>query len=313
MERVCADTGIRSCTMTRRTLPILAALLLCQAMAGQSLAISGFREDGHAPQGGVPLDEDGRPCALLRLKTRETGLTFDAGLAGIEDIEWGDGEVLLWLPSSAKAITVAKPGSEPLRGWTIPGRLSPGGAYTARLEVRWPEFRIAEPKAYTSAIRESGGRVRLDVDTSDASTHFIDAVVGFPCDGQSDEWWGGLRYTCLPDAFGFYGAVTGSAYGEGAFFAGGAWRFLCRGTEPLDWHLFGGIGLTGGRKPALEAGVRVAFKTGRRFSGLDIGLGVQVWDGYAVPTVEVGLYIWGVPVLCALSLVVAAADAASQY
>ena len=65
-------------------------------------------------------------------------------------------------------------------------------------------------------------------------------------------------------------------------------------------------GLIDGRHVGAEAGFRFGWKGSRRLSGLDFGVGCQVFRDGFVPTVEVGLYIWGVPVLCGLCLVMGA-------
>ena len=284
-------------------------LLLSVAASAQSIRISGFKAtiaDAAAPD--AEQDADGALCAILRMETKETGWTFEAGMAGITDVMYGKDVIYVYVPAGARNLTVANPNAAPLRNWDIPQRLEPGRTYTMKLEIVVPKPAPVEkprpvvskptPKPTTSPV------ISNRVDEKDFYWHFTDAYLGFVNDreGYTDECFVGLRYTYLQHRVGPYISAAFSTDEMSAFFAGAAYRFTHPESSDLDFQAYGGIGLAYGNLLAGEAGIRFGWKSVHKLSGLDFGVGCQFWKGAIVPTVEVGLYIWGVPVVCGLCL-----------
>lgn len=306
-------------TMTTRT-HILSALLLvagCHQAAAQDIRISGFTE-GPFPtsdrQVATPLlyDTDGEPCALLRLETKQKGWTFDAGLAGIVDVSYGEESVLLWLPSGARTITVAHPTYGALREWRIPQSLDPGHTYSVKLDVFKP--RPASAPVRTAPVRpapsDRPSRVVLPFPQTEPKgpcNHFIDAFAGTVLEeGEfADCHFFGLRYTYIGTRLGPY--VSAAFSGDEDFsFSGGLSIRLGNGTGDPDWQLYGGAGVIDNCALLGEAGVRVGWLSDHKVSRWDFGVGCQVWEGGVMPTVEVGLCIWGIPVCFCLGLALCA-------
>ena len=284
--------------------------LLISAVAGaQSIRISDFKPsiaDAAAPD--AVLDADGALCAVLRMETRESGWTFEAGMAGITDVMYGKDVIYVYVPAGARILSVAHPNATPLRNWDIPQRLEPGRTYSMKLEIFVPQPAPVEkprpvvskptPKPTTSPV------ISNRVDEKDFCWHFTDAYLGFVNDreGYTDECFVGLRYTYLQQRVGPYISAAFSTDEMSAFFAGAAYRFTRPESSDLDFQAYGGIGLAYGSLLAGEAGIRFGWKSNHKLSGLDFGVGCQFWKGAFVPTVEVGLYIWGVPVVLGLCL-----------
>lgn len=268
------------------------SLILSLVPAGaQTVRISGFTRD-HSGTGaaGILYDTDGEPCSVLRMETPESGWTFEAGLDGIVDVVYGKKCIYVYVPACARSISVAKPGCTPLRDWAIPVSLEPGMTYRMKLEAPEPAARM-EPDEYDGF-----------------AWHFVDAWTGFVTEGEglTGEKYFGIRYSYMQHRVGPYASVAFSTYGSNAIWLGGAYRFTKPLLSDLDFQAYGGVGLIDGKQVGGEAGIRFGWKSSRKLSGLDFGVGCQFFKGGFAPTVEVGLYIWGVPVVCGLCLIMGA-------
>ena len=122
---------------------ILILLLLQTVPVGAQIRISDFKQshsDGAASDVRTALaDPDGKLCALLKLETKQSGWTFDTGLAGIMDTKYEDGLIWLYVPASARKITVAHKDYGTLREWSFPISLEPGRTYTMKLSYQYPK------------------------------------------------------------------------------------------------------------------------------------------------------------------------------
>ena len=300
---------------------ILAALLLCAGSilaAAQEIRITGFAEGpypgpGPASPPAFRYDADGEPCTVLRMETEQTGWTFDAGLDGVVDISCGDGEVILWLPAGARSITVAHPSYGTLRSWRIPVSLSPGHTYSMKLGVFHPKpasvpVRQAAPVRTVPALQPAQAVIPSpQTGPKVPCNHFIDVFAGSVLeDGEfADCHFFGLRYTYIGKRLGPY--VSAAFSGDEDFsFSGGLSIRLGNGTGDPDWQLYGGAGVIDNCALLGEAGVRVGWLSDHKVSRWDFGVGCQVWEGGVMPTVEVGLCIWGIPVCFCLGLALCA-------
>lgn len=328
-ERKCARGSILT-RMKRMLVTILALVPL--VLGAQTLSLSGFSEVGPASAAKGVLtditDLDGRPCAVVRIETDESWLTFEAGLAGIMDVSRGDKEWYIYIPAQARTLTIAHPRYAPVRDWTFPEALRPGRLYSVKLEVTRPRT-YTSPSPYaaekprreqsTSAPRPapapsipsyaspkpSAASVR-NISAGDWCNHFVDVWLG----STIEDWefycpWVGMRYTWIGHHFGAYLSAGISDDEDTSIFAGAAWRpFPDNGPAPLDLQLYGGAGLVSGYLPAFELGLRFGWESSfSKVSLWDFGFGLQFFDGYVMPTVEVGLCIWGIPVALALCVV----------
>lgn len=281
-----------------RRLLLLISLLTSIAGSAQTVRISGFTPSSTDASAALVYDANGELCATLKLETKETGWTFEAGLAGIIDIEYRKDVIYVYVPATARKLSVSHPQYPALRDWTIPRTLEPGRTYSMKLEVAKPK-----PVKMTPVKQFNAPRLR-SVSDKEFTRHFADAYLGF-CIGEycSEEYFIGARYTYLQNKVGPYIALAFNTADEGgAVFAGAAYRFLDENASDLDLQAYGGIGLIYGQSLGAEVGVRFGWKGDSKVSHWDFGVGCQFMQGCIVPTIEVGLYIWGIPVACGLCL-----------
>lgn len=249
-------------------------------------------------------DPDGRLCAALKLETKQTGWTFDAGLDGIMDTRHEDGVILLYVPASARKLTVAHRKYGVLRDWSFPVSLEPGRTYTMTLSYEPPPQKrpaqrpliVSAPPAPTKS-------------PSSFCNHFFDFYAGFNRSrysddyyGFDDETWFGLSYTWIGNRVGPYMSLAVNTDACFSVMGGAAFRLTDPKTASMDWQLYGGAGLID-RSIGFDIGTRFAWRSSRSLSRWDFGFGCQFSKEAVTPTVSVGFSIWGIPVLVGIGLV----------
>lgn len=318
----------------KKTLLIL-ILLRCITVSAQ-IRISDFKQsysDGAAADVRTSVaDPDGQPCAVLKLETKQNGWTFDVGLAGIIDTRYTDGLIWIYVPASARKLTVAHSEYGVLRDWSFPVSLEPGRTYTMKLSYERPRqasqpqrhARMSAPTTRTGVSPSASRRVtpplpapamystprHTEKPSENAfSDHFVDFYMGFSCykDYQDyysfdDECWFGFSYTWIGNRIGPYASLAFNADECFSVLGGGALRLTDPGTATLDWQLYGGAGLID-ECLGFDVGTRFAWRSSHKLSHWDFGFGCQFSQGAIIPTVSVGLYIWGIPAVIGLGLV----------
>jgi hypothetical protein len=272
---------------------LISVLALLGVPAGAQVGLYDFRA---VPSGETVsvTDPDGRPCAVLRLETSISGWTFEAGLDGIMETRREKGCIYVYVPASARSVTVAHPQLGAVRNWPFPVTLQEGCTYSASL---------LKPvkKAVSKPVRKSvslGDVFTVPVD-SRFCQHFVDCYMGFPKDS---ECWTGLSYTWVGNHIGPYISVGTNFCEEYSLFGGVSWRITDPTAASLDWQIYGGLGSVRGGFGA-DFGVRFGWAADYQLSRWDFGFGCQLSPGLVVPTVSVGLCIWGIPVLVGIGLV----------
>ena len=253
-------------------------------------------------------DPDGKPCALLKMDTDLSGWTFDAGLDGILDTRYEKGMVWLFVPKGARSISVAHPQYGVLRGWTFPVSLEAGCTYTMKLDYQDPG-KTSGRRTARKAQRPASGTV-LPYRSFSGKTfceHFIDLYAGCAImQGETgfettDPYRFGISYTWIGRRVGPYVSTATDFDGAFSILTGAAFRLTDPRTSSLDWQLYAGAGLIDG-KAGLDAGLRFAWRSSSSVSKADIGVGCQFYSDTIIPTVSVGLYIWGIPVALGIGL-----------
>ena len=282
------------------------------------------------------FDPDGDPCALLKLGTDLSGWTFDAGIAGILDTRYEKGVIWLFVPKSARSLSVSHPQYGVLRDWIFPESLEPGRTYTMKLDFQMPG-KTPEGRTVRKAQRPAPGTVlpsgqrpgtepvivtrALPVTEDSASPypvgrsisgkafceHFIDLYAGCALmQGETgfettDQYRFGISYTWIGRRVGPYVSAATDFDGAFSILTGAAFRLTDPRTSSLDWQLYAGTGLIDG-KAGLDAGMRFAWRSSSSVSKADIGVGCQFYSDTIIPTISVGLYIWGIPVALGIGL-----------
>jgi hypothetical protein len=295
---------------------ILILLILQSVTVAAQIRISDFKQsilDGAASDVMTALaDPDGRLCAVLKLETKQSGWTFDAGLAGIMDTRYEDGIIWLYVPASAKSITVAHKEYGTLREWSFPVSLEPGRTYTMKLSYERPRHPV--PAAIRTTTRETTVKPApapkpVLVHQNPFCNHFADSHIGCSYTTnysgnyeRDDEYWFGLSYTWIGERIGPYISLGTNLDESGSIFGGVAYRITDPYTASLDWQVYGGLGFMDGMF-GLDVGTRFAWRSSSKLSHWDFGFGCQFTNGMIMPTVSVGLCIWGIPTLIGIGLV----------
>lgn len=83
-------------------------------------------------QGTSVQDKDGNRCALIKIETKESDLTFDVGTQGIVKTEHKTGEEWLYVPSGIRAIQISHPQYGSYQ-YVIPRKVEKGRTYNMQL------------------------------------------------------------------------------------------------------------------------------------------------------------------------------------
>ena len=270
-------------------------------------------------------DPDGKLCAVLKLETRLSGWTFDAGLAGITDTRFEDGTIWLYIPASARFLTVSHKDYGVLREWTFPTPLEPGRTYTARLTFERPKAAptrssMTPPTTHVRTARVSQSAPLTSTPAAQLRPsrektfcqHFADFYVGAACTLQgggafepNDDTWFGFSYTWVGSRVGPYLSAGMDFEGGWELIGGATFRLTNPQSDILDWQLYGGVGFIDGGI-GFDFGTRFAWRSSYQLSHWDFGFGCQYFQGNIMPTVSVGLYIWGIPTVICLGIVAGA-------
>lgn len=313
----------------RKTTLLLLLALTSLAARGQAIRIHDFQmavADGAASDVRTAVtDPDGELCAALRMETRLSGWTFEAGLSGIMDVRYGEGVIYVYVPRHTRRISVGHKDYAPLRDWQISLTLEAGRTYSMKLLVEKPkpatkpEQTISAKNTYSAPVRTQSARMAMAQPVQPATatvptikeprfcTHFIDAYAGFQLYKDDDaidvyDYWAGLSYTWLEKRVGAY--VSAGISVDDIMFslvAGPVVRLTSPESSCVDLQIYGGAGIMGGGF-AVDAGLRFGWRSQHDVSLWDFGLGCQYHDRTFTPTVSVGLCIWGVPVTIGLGV-----------
>lgn len=248
----------------------------------QSFSVGSFRS--------VPLDFSasevdmrrqspyGEPCALVKISTKLTGLSFDAGAECVSDVVYADPGVWLYLPSGTRTITIARSRVESLVGWHFPVTLESGRTYEMTLKMERPKPPRSEKPA------------RIPFGTDQFSSHFLQSHIGMELfGGVVEEGTLGISYSFMPGRMGLYTSIDWSSSCGVSFFAGAAFRLLDSKDSNTDWQLYVAPGISTCGTFSMDAGTRFAWKSDKALSRLDFSLGCQYWGGNTfVPYVGLG-------------------------
>ena len=234
--------------------------------------------------------------------TSEEGWTFEAGVLGVMDVRRSDYTVAVYLPAVARSLAISHPVHSRME-WAIPEALEEGAAYSAVLKgeerrrpapapTPAPSFRVEEKSPFHFPDL-------ADIDNGEGfCTSFLTLSLGFDFDELCSA---SLKYTYINERIGPYFGFGVNYDGGGMFLCGAAFRLTDEYKTGLDLQYYLGLGL--GEPVTIDTGVRFAFRSSVSLSQWDIGVGVQLCCGELLPTVELGFFIWGVPVLLGLGLV----------
>ncbi|MBQ0007936.1 MAG: PEGA domain-containing protein, partial [bacterium] len=122
-----------------KKLILFISLLLSTVLSAQQMTITDFELNLHDQTANNEdtkvIDDNGNPCALLKIETLQKGFSIDGGSVGIAKIEQEEhkGEIWVFVPANLRRITIAHDQLGVLRDYVFPEKLQPARTYTMRL------------------------------------------------------------------------------------------------------------------------------------------------------------------------------------
>jgi len=293
--------------MKRQILISVILSTICLITEGQTLSISSFKQDPKDYSAIAPdtkrADFSGRDCALIKISTKLTGLSFDSGMEYIADVVYNSPGVWIYLPTSAKYITISHSTYGTINRWHFPTTLESGKTYGMTLKAELPKKEyVFHPKPIKIE------KPKPVFNTDGFSSHFLQGHLGMEINnGTVDCAVFGLSYSFMPGRWGFTTSFDWSECSGFALFAGPSVRMLDNSSF-TDWQLYACPGYVIGSSMAVDIGTRFGWKTDKVLSRYDFSIGCQYWGKNTfVPYVGLGAEITGYSVAVVLGLILCVA------
>lgn len=87
------------------------------------------------------IDQNGKKCALIKLKTYKNGFSFDVGMLGITKIDHKKGEYWIYVPEGVKRISISHADYIALRDHDLGRTLKSGSTYISVLGISAPDYK----------------------------------------------------------------------------------------------------------------------------------------------------------------------------
>lgn len=113
-------------------------LLACSLLThAQELSVKSFHlaetDLTAMTQGSMIKDQNGNPCALIKLETTVDGFTFDVGVLGVREAKRVGGEIWIYVPFGIRKITLSHPQLGVIRDYLFPCSIDKGRTYIMTL------------------------------------------------------------------------------------------------------------------------------------------------------------------------------------
>lgn len=86
--------------------------------------------------GTIVKDQNGNPCALIKVETTLDGYTFNVGVLGIKETKRVGGEIWVYVPFGVKKITIGHPKLGTIRDYPFPCKIDKGRTYILKLNAK---------------------------------------------------------------------------------------------------------------------------------------------------------------------------------
>lgn len=87
-------------------------------------------------QGTMVHDQNGNPCALIKVETTLNGYTFDVGVLGVSEVKRVGGEIWVYIPFGVRKITISHPELGVIRNYAFNTRIDKGRTYILQLNAK---------------------------------------------------------------------------------------------------------------------------------------------------------------------------------
>ena len=81
-------------------------------------------------------DQNGNPCALIKVETTLDGYTFNVGVLGVKETKRVGGEIWVYVPFGVKKITIGHPKLGTIRDYPFPCKIDKGRTYILKLNAK---------------------------------------------------------------------------------------------------------------------------------------------------------------------------------
>lgn len=283
----------------KRIIAIITAAIMGLHAYAQNISVSSFKaapdDFSAAARETRRIDLMGNACALVKISTRQSGFSFDAGMECIADVIYAEPGVWLYLPAGTRDITISHKVYGTLSGWNFPVSLESARVYELTLKTELPKA----PKPV---------KIKPDFKVDGFSSHFLQSHIGMEI--YKGEVYGaviGMNYSFVPKKMGFYTSVEFGMDSETFnIFAGPVIRML-DSSSFTDWQLYAGVGYAGCTF-GVDVGTKFGWQSDKILSRWDFSLGCQYWgDGTIVPYVGFGAGITGYTAAGILALILGVA------
>lgn len=303
----------KTMTMKRSLSLILLLSAACITTHAQNLSITSFtfaESDLTAMNSATRRnDQNGNRCALLKVETTETGLSFDTGMIGITDIVYHPGEVWIYVPKGTRKITVSHKRYGVLRDWIFPYPVESARTYILRLEAKAPDPVVVQDTVYNTVyvdryvervIERKVRAPRPKFDFSELPSHYAWTTLGMSIyDKDLVDFSIGCGYAYVPWRMGGY--VSYLTDFECSMFTAGPVVRLTNPQSRAEVQAYAGVGVYGGYCASADFGMRFYFrgKENRKFSFWDFSIGCSYADQSFYPYVSLSVGISGLLLLIA--------------
>lgn len=117
----------------------LALLLSVLSASAQEMSIADFylaETDLTANTAGTMMeDQNGNPCALIKVETIHDGFTFDVGTLGVRDTRRVGGELWVYVPFGVRKLLISHPKLGVIRDYPFPCPIEKGRTYILKLKA----------------------------------------------------------------------------------------------------------------------------------------------------------------------------------
>ena len=118
---------------------LVLCIIGCHSVWAQNMRVASFRlleDDLTANRYGTSkTDQNGETTALIKMVTTEQGFVFDGGSLGIVSAEQKEGEWWIYVPRSARRLTIRHPQFGVLQSYTYPVPIEGGRTYQMLLDL----------------------------------------------------------------------------------------------------------------------------------------------------------------------------------
>ena len=113
---------------------VLLLLLMSCGASAQDIEIKDFKQNPTSLVASVNPEKDlaGEYCAVIRFSVRDTSFVIEPNMGLVKRIT-EPGEILIYVPTMTRRLTVKRDGLLPLRGYRIPVKLEPKRTYDATI------------------------------------------------------------------------------------------------------------------------------------------------------------------------------------